>query len=140
MLHFREKGEDIDQYQLTMVTKNGTCKRVAVSAMQNIRQSGIRAINLEEGDELVSVIETDGTAKILIATHDGMACCFDENDVRTMGRNAVGVRGIRLREGDYVIGAAFADETREVLTITENGYGKRTPSASTASPAAAASA
>ena len=127
MLHFREKGEDIDQYQLTMVTKNGTCKRVAVSAMQNIRQSGIRAINLEEGDELVSVIETDGTAKILIATHDGMACCFDENDVRTMGRNAVGVRGIRLREGDYVIGAAFADETREVLSITENGYGKRTP-------------
>ena len=127
MLHFREKGEDIDRYQLTMVTKNGTCKRVAVSAMQNIRQSGIRAINLDEGDELVSVIETDGTAKILIATHDGMACCFDENDVRTMGRNATGVRGIRLREGDYVIGAAFADESREVLTITERGYGKRTP-------------
>ncbi len=127
MLHFREKGDDIDRYQLTMVTKNGTCKRVAVSAMQNIRQSGLRAINLEEGDELVSVIETDGTAKILIATHDGMACCFDENDVRTMGRTAVGVRGIRLREGDYVIGAAFADEAKQVLTITENGYGKRTP-------------
>ena len=127
MLHFREKGDDIDKYQLTMVTKNGTCKRVAVSAMQNIRQSGIRAINLDEGDELVSVIETDGTAKILIATHDGMACCFDENDVRTMGRNATGVRGIRLREGDYVIGAAFADEAKEVLSITENGYGKRTP-------------
>ncbi len=127
MLHFREKGDDIDKYQLTMVTKNGTCKRVAVSAMQNIRQSGIRAISLDEGDELVSVIETDGTAKILIATHDGMACCFDENDVRTMGRNATGVRGIRLREGDYVIGAAFADESKQVLTITENGYGKRTP-------------
>ena len=127
MLHFREKGDDIDRYQLTMVTKNGTCKRVAVSAMQNIRQSGIRAINLDEGDELVSVIETDGTAKILIATHDGMACCFDENDVRTMGRNATGVRGIRLREGDYVIGAAFADEEKQVLTITERGYGKRTP-------------
>ena len=127
MLHFREKGDDIDRYQLTMVTRNGTCKRVAVSAMQNIRQSGIRAINLDEGDELVSVIETDGTAKILIATHDGMACCFDENDVRTMGRNATGVRGIRLREGDYVIGAAFADEDKEVLTITERGYGKRTP-------------
>ena len=126
MLHFREKGDDIDRYQLTMVTKNGTCKRVAVSAMQNIRQSGIRAINLDEGDELVSVIETDGTAKILIATHDGMACCFDENDVRTMGRNATGVRGIRLRQGDYVIGAAFADENKQVLTITENGYGKRT--------------
>ena len=127
MLHFREKGDDIDKYQLTMVTKNGTCKRVAVSALQNIRQSGIRAINLEPGDELVSVIETDGTAKILIATHDGMACCFDENDVRTMGRTAVGVRGIRLREGDFVIGAAFADENKQVLTITEKGYGKRTP-------------
>ena len=127
MLHFREKGEDIDKYQLTMVTKNGTTKRVAVSALQNIRQNGIRAINLEEGDELVSVIETDGTAKILIATHDGMACCFDENDVRTMGRNATGVRGIRLREGDYVIGAARADSGFNVLSITENGYGKQTP-------------
>ena len=127
MLHFRERGEDIDKYQLTMVTKNGTTKRVAVSALKNIRNNGLRALRLDEGDELVSVIETDGTANILIATHDGMAVCFDENDVRTMGRDAVGVRGIRLREGDYVIGAAFADENKQVLTITENGYGKRTP-------------
>ena len=128
MLHFRQKeGEDIDSYQLTMVTKLGTCKRVAVSALRNIRQSGLRALNLNEGDELVSVIETDGTARILIATHDGMACCFDENDVRTMGRVAVGVRGIRLRQGDFVIGAARADEGRTVLSITERGYGKRTP-------------
>jgi len=128
MLHFRPREEDeIDSYQLTMVTKLGTCKRVAVSALRNIRQSGLRALNLNEGDELVSVIETDGTARILIATHDGMACCFDENDVRTMGRVAVGVRGIRLRQGDYVIGAARADEGKTVLSITERGFGKRTP-------------
>ena len=128
MLHFREReGEDIDRYQLTMVTKLGTCKRVAVSALRNIRQSGLRALNLNEGDELVSVIETDGSANIIIATHDGMACCFDENDVRTMGRVAVGVRGIRLREGDYVIGAARADAGKTVLSITERGFGKRTP-------------
>ena len=127
MLHFREReGVDIDKYQLTMVTKLGTCKRVAVSALRNIRQSGLRALNLNEGDELVSVIETDGSANIIIATHDGMACCFDENDVRTMGRVAVGVRGIRLRQGDFVIGAARADEGRTVLSITERGFGKRT--------------
>ncbi len=127
MLHFREReGEDIDRYQLTMVTKLGTCKRLAVSALRNIRQSGLRALNLNEGDELVSVIETDGTANIIIATHDGMACCFDETDVRTMGRVAVGVRGIRLREGDFVIGAARADKGKTVLSITERGFGKRT--------------
>ena len=126
MLHFREREEAMD-YQLTMVTKNGTCKRVAVASLKNIRPSGIRAINLEEGDELVSVIETDGQSRILIATHDGMACCFEETDVRTMGRNAVGVRGIRLRDGDYVIGAARADEGKNVLSITEKGYGKQTP-------------
>ena len=80
---------------------------------------------MEEGDQLISVRETDGTRKILIATHDGQAICFDENDVRPMGRDAVGVRGIRLREGDYVVGAARAGKT--VLSITEKGYGKRTP-------------
>ncbi|MBQ3724918.1 MAG: DNA gyrase subunit A [Oscillospiraceae bacterium] len=127
MLHFRDSGEDIDGLQLTMVTRQGTCKRVAVEQLRNIRPSGIRAINLSEGDELVSVIETDGSANILIATHDGMASVFDENDVRTMGRNATGVRGIRLREGDYVIGAARADAGCQVLSITEKGYGKRTP-------------
>ena len=127
MLHFRESAEAVEEHQLTMVTKNGTTKRVAVSSLKNIRPSGIRAINLEEGDELVSVIETDGRSRILIATHDGMACCFEETDVRTMGRNAVGVRGIRLREGDYVIGAARADEGKNVLSITEKGYGKQTP-------------
>ena len=127
MLHFRDSGEGADGLQLTMVTRQGTCKRVAVEQLRNIRPSGIRAINLSEGDELVSVIETDGSANILIATHDGMASVFDETAVRSMGRNATGVRGIRLREGDYVIGAARADSGCQVLSITEKGYGKRTP-------------
>ena len=87
---------------------------------------GIRALRLDEGDELISVRETDGHQNILIATREGMAVCFDENDVRPMGRDAVGVRGIRLREGDYVVGAARAVPGKCVLTITEKGYGKRT--------------
>ena len=82
---------------------------------------------MDEGDELVCVRETDGNKKILIATHDGMAVCFNENDVRSMGRDAMGVRGIRLREGDYVVGAARAIEGKTVLSITEKGFGKRTP-------------
>ena len=102
-------------------------KRLPANALKNLRNNGIRALRMEEGDELISVRETDGTKKILIATHDGMAVCFDENDVRPMGREAVGVRGIKLREGDYVVGAARATAGKTVLTITENGYGKRTP-------------
>ncbi len=125
MLHFRETSEE--ELYLFMVTKFGTVKRLEVSALKNIRQSGIRALTLDEGDELVTVRETDGKRKILIATHDGMAVCFDENDVRPMGRTAVGVRGIRLREGDYVVGAARAREGCCVLSITEKGYGKRSP-------------
>ena len=125
MLHFRETGEE--EFYLFMVTRQGTVKRLAVSALKNIRASGIRALTLDEGDELVCVLETDGAQKILIATHDGMAVCFDEQDVRPRGRTAVGVRGIRLREGDYVVGAGRAAEGRTVLSITENGYGKRTP-------------
>ena len=127
MLHFRESAENAENIKLVMVTRNGTAKRLDVMSLKNIRPSGIRAINLDEGDELVCVVETDGESNILIATHDGMACCFEENDVRTMGRTAVGVRGIRLREGDYVIGAARADAGCNVLSITENGYGKQTP-------------
>ena len=125
MIHTR-KLDNPDLY-LVMVTRNGTVKRLPVTALKNIRNSGIRALRLEEGDQLISVRETDGTKKILIATHDGMAVCFDENDVRPMGRDAVGVRGIRLREGDYVVSAARATAGRTVLTITEKGYGKRTP-------------
>ena len=125
MIHTRSLDNE-DRF-LVMITRNGTVKRLPVTALKNIRASGIRAITLEEGDQLISVRETDGTRKILIATHDGQAICFDENDVRPMGRSAVGVRGIRLREGDYVVGAARARAGRTVLSITENGYGKRTP-------------
>ena len=125
MLHYREAGEQ--KLYLVMVTRLGTVKRLPVEALKNLRNNGIRALTLEEGDQLVAVRETDGTRKILIATHDGMAVCFDENDVRPMGRTAVGVRGIRLREGDYVVGAARMRAGRTVLTITEKGYGKRTP-------------
>ena len=125
MIHTRAL-DDEDRF-LVMITRNGTVKRLPVTALKNIRASGIRAITLEEGDQLISVRETDGTRKILIATHDGQAICFDENDVRPMGRSAVGVRGIRLREGDYVVGAARAKADHEVLSITEKGYGKRTP-------------
>ena len=116
-----------DGRYLVMVTRKGTVKRLPANALKNLRNNGIRALRMEEGDELISVRETDGTKKILIATHDGMAVCFDENDVRPMGREAVGVRGIKLREGDYVVGAARATAGKTVLTITENGYGKRTP-------------
>ena len=126
MNHARLLDEEAELY-LVMVTRNGTVKRLPVSALKNIRQSGIRALTLDEGDELIAVRQTDGNQKILIATHDGMACCFDENDVRAMGRTAVGVRGIKLREGDYVVGAARAIPGKDVLTITEKGYGKRTP-------------
>ena len=126
MIHTRDVETELSRY-LVMVTRKGTVKRLPVSALRNIRSSGIRALNLEEGDELISVRETDGTKKILIATRDGQAICFDENDVRPMGREAVGVRGIRLEDGDYVVGAARATPGRNVLTVTENGYGKQTP-------------
>ena len=125
MLHFRETGDE--ELYLFMTTRNGTVKRLEVSALKNLRNNGIRALTLDEGDELISVTETRGHDRVLIATHDGQAVCFDEADVRAMGRTAVGVRGIRLREGDYVIGAARADAGKTVLSITENGYGKRTP-------------
>ena len=125
MLHFRETGDE--ELYLFMTTRDGTVKRLEVSALKNLRNNGIRALTLDEGDQLISVMETRGHDRVLIATHDGQAVCFDETDVRAMGRVAVGVRGIRLREGDYVIGAARADEGKTVLSITENGYGKRTP-------------
>ena len=125
MLHFREQTDE--ELYLFMTTRNGTVKRLEVSALKNLRNNGIRALTLDEGDQLISVTETRGHDRMLIATHDGQAVCFDETDVRAMGRTAVGVRGIRLREGDYVIGAARADAGKTVLSITENGFGKRTP-------------
>ena len=125
MLHFRETGDE--ELYLFMTTRNGTVKRLEVSALKNLRNNGIRALTLDEGDQLISVVETRGHDRVLIATHDGQAVCFDETDVRAMGRTAVGVRGIRLRDGDYVVGAARADGDRTVLSITERGFGKRTP-------------
>ena len=125
MLHFREQSED--ELYLFMTTRNGTVKRLEVSALKNLRNNGIRALTLDEGDQLISVTETRGHDRMLIATHDGQAVCFDETDVRAMGRIAVGVRGIRLRDGDYVVGAARADADKTVLSITEWGFGKRTP-------------
>ena len=123
MIHLREFPED--RY-LVMVTRAGTVKRIQLSSIFTARKAGIRAITLEEGDELITVRETDGEQAILIVTHDGMAICFKETDVRCMGRDACGVRGISLREGDFVVGAARAKYDHQVLMITENGYGKRT--------------
>ena len=120
-------GRGIDEESFLMfVTRRGTVKRTAQSLFKNIRSNGIRALSLDEGDELMTVLQTDGGCKIIIATKDGMSVCFDENDVRSMGRDAVGVRGIRLREGDLVVGAGIAAEGSTLLSITENGYGKRT--------------
>ena len=115
-----------EEHFLFFVTRKGTVKRMSQAALRNIRSSGIRALNLDEGDELITVLQTMGDEKILIATHDGMAVCFDENDVRPMGRTAVGVRGIRLREGDFVVGAGSDHMGSALLSITEKGYGKRT--------------
>ena len=121
-------GRDYDENgYLFMVTKNGTVKRTEKSAFRNIRAVGLRVLTLDEGDELITVLETDGQENVLIATHDGQAICFRESDVRPMGRTAMGVRGIKLRAGDYVIGGVLAKLGTMLLAITENGYGKRTP-------------
>ena len=125
MIHTRDITSE-DRY-LVMITRNGTVKRLPVTTLKNLRNNGLRVITLEDGDELMVVRETDGAKNILIATHDGMAVCFAESDVRPTGRTSMGVRGIRLREGDYVVGGARATAGKAVLTITENGYGKRTP-------------
>jgi len=119
----REFSED--EY-LMMVTRKGTVKRVQLSELNTARKAGIKAITLEEDDSLISVMRTDGTRKILLATREGMAICFDENDVRCMGRTAYGVRGITLAEDDYIVGAGIYEEGRTLLSVTENGFGKRT--------------
>ena len=127
MIHTRDISEGENPRYLTMFTRRGTVKRLNASALKNLRNNGLRVITLEEGDELIEVRETDGAQNLLIATHDGMAMCFDENQVRPTGRGSMGVIGIRLREGDYVVAAARAKPGKAVLTITENGYGKRSP-------------
>ena len=119
------RGIDTGSY-LVFVTRNGTVKRMEQAALKNIRSSGIRALTLEEGDQLISVLQTAGDEQIFIGTHKGMAVCFNETDVRATGRTAIGVRGIRLRGGDFVVGAGCSGDGRDVLSITEKGYGKRT--------------
>ena len=116
---------DENEY-LMMVTKLGTVKRIPFIALKTNRKTGIRAITLDEGDQLINVIRTTGEDNIILATAQGMAICFSEKDVRPMGRDAVGVRGILLGEGDVVIGAEKAEEGKTLLTVTERGYGKRT--------------
>ncbi len=121
----RGRGIEEDSY-LVFVTRMGTVKRMAQSELRNIRTNGIRAINLDEGDQIVAVLATSGDENILISTRDGLCNCFNEQQLRPMGRTARGVRGIRLKEGDYVIGALSDSEGTHILSVTENGYGKRT--------------
>ena len=111
---------------LMMITRKGTVKRIPFIALATRRKTGIRAITLEEGDHLINVIRTGGDDNIILATAQGMAICFNENDVRPMGRDAAGVRGILLSGDDYVIGAEKAEEGKTLLTVTQKGYGKRT--------------
>ena len=115
-----------DEEYLMMVTRNGTIKRMDFVTLSTRRKTGIRAITLDEGDHLINVLRTNGNDNILIATAQGMAICFNENDARPMGRDAVGVRGISLSEGDFVVGAEKAEEGKTLLTVTQNGFGKRT--------------
>ena len=115
-----------DNEFLMMVTRKGTIKRMPFVALKTNRKTGIRAITLDEDDHLINVIRTNGNDNIVIASAQGMAICFNENDARPMGRDAAGVRGIMLGEGDFVVGAEKAEEGKTLLTVTENGYGKRT--------------
>ena len=121
----RGRGYEENKY-LFFVTRNGTVKRISQAALKNLRNSGIRAISLDEGDELIAVLPTEGEEKIIISTHNGQSILIPETDVRVMGRTAVGVRGIRLRGDDYVVGAGSSAEGECLLSITEKGFGKRT--------------
>ncbi len=118
--------EFTDNEYLMMVTRNGTVKRLQLDEAYTARKAGIRVLNLDEGDELIAVMKTSGEDNILLATRRGMAICFNEQDVRCMGRAATGVRGIRLAEDDCVVAAAVAEPGKCLLTVTERGYGKRT--------------
>ena len=112
---------------LNMVTLRGISKRTELSAFKNIRKSGLNAVDLDEGDELIAVRLTDGNQTMMVATHNGMVIRYKETDVRSMGRNARGVRVIRLSDDDFVIGMIPMTDDKTVLTVTEGGYGKRTP-------------
>ena len=117
---------EFDEDNLMFVTKQGTVKRVLLSSLNTARKAGIRALTLNDGDELISVMKTNGENNILLATRDGMAICFNEADVRVMGRDAAGVKGITLSDGDEIVGAGIAEPGKQLLTVTELGYGKRT--------------
>ena len=112
---------------LVMVTRNGTVKRIKLELLNTARKAGIRALSLDEGDELIAVLKTTGQENIILVSHNGMAICFNETDIRPMGRDAAGVRGMRLNAGDYLVGAEIAAPGKQLLTVTEHGYGKRTP-------------
>ena len=111
---------------LVMITRNGTVKRLPFVSLKTTRKAGIRVITLDEGDHLINVIRTTGNDNIILTTRQGMAICFNENDVRSTGRTSMGVRGISLSDGDCVVGAEKYEEGKTLLTVTENGYGKRT--------------
>jgi DNA gyrase subunit A len=113
---------------VVLVSKKGVIKKTALSEFQNIRANGINAINIDEGDELLDVVLTDGTKRIFIATHNGLAIRFDESDVRPMGRSTRGVRGIDLRKDDYVVAlcAISSEDNERMLSISEQGFGKQT--------------
>jgi DNA gyrase subunit A len=116
-----------DDHFLVFSTRKGLIKKTVLSAYQNVRVNGIRAIRLEEDDELVGTRLSDGSQTIMLATAFGQACRFDETEVRPMGRVTRGVIGVRLNPKDYVVSMAIVGEDGDLLTITENGYGKRTP-------------
>ena len=117
---------EFDEDYLVFVTRNGTVKRLELASLNTARKAGIRALTLSEGDELIAVMKTDGKQDILLASANGMVICFNENDVRVMGRDAAGVRGMMLDAGDYVVGAGIALRGKQLLSVTECGYGKRT--------------
>ncbi len=117
---------EFDEDYLVFVTRNGTVKRLELASLNTARKAGIRALTLSEGDELIAVMKTDGKQDILLASANGMVICFNENDVRVMGRDAAGVRGMMLDAGDYVVGAGIAAKGKQLLSVTEYGYGKRT--------------
>ncbi len=117
---------EFDEDYLVFVTRNGTVKRLELASLNTARKAGIRALTLSEGDELIAVMKTDGKQNILLASANGMVICFNENDVRVMGRDAAGVRGMMLDAGDYVVGAGIAAKGKQLLSVTEYGYGKRT--------------
>ena len=124
MLHVSSL-EELERY-LMMATRMGTVKRIALQSINTARKSGIRALGLDEGDELISVDVTDGAQDVMLLTHDGMGIRFHESDVRCMGRDAVGVRGIKLKDGDYLVGGEIVQPDKLLFSVTENGYGKRT--------------